>query len=64
MTTIPSEVHQTHTGNFTYKQYVFIPTKMDNSEFLFCGNIYTTFESVMAKVDEMLSQREAEATGE
>lgn len=52
------DVHQTSTGNFTYRQYVFIPLDIENTRFTFCGQDFDSIEAVKAEIDSIIARKE------
>ena len=53
------QVYQTSTGNFTYKQYVFIPLDIENTKFTFCGKDFDSIESVKTEIDTIVARKGA-----
>ena len=51
MKNLPHGVHQTSTGNYTYKQYTFVP---QGAGFLFCGKVYASFKDVMFEINRII----------
>lgn len=53
------DVHQTSTGNFTYKQHVFIPLDIANTRFTFCGKDFDSIDEVKAEIYSIINRNEA-----
>lgn len=51
------DIHATSTGNFTYKQYVFIPLDIDNTRFNFCGETFNSVDEIKKEIDAIIARK-------